>query len=59
MTVVAARKKKCSEIQRCRHYLSVAKQMNLSQKSATVKGWKRELQKWRVIPLTKIAGYEA
>ena len=59
MTRTEARKRKCKEIQRCRHYLSVAKQMNLSQKSATVKGWKRELQKWRVIPLAKIAGYEA
>ena len=58
MTVAAARKKKCSEIRRCRHYLSVAKQMALSEKSATVKGWRRQLQIVRETPLTVIAGFE-
>ena len=58
MTVTAARKKKSLEIRKCRHYLRVAKQINLTEKSATIKGWRRELQIVRETPLTEIAGFE-
>ena len=41
------RNRKARQIRNCRKYLTVAKQMGLTEKSTTVRFWKQQLQELR------------
>ena len=50
-----ARNEKAKQLRRCRHYLSVARQIGLTEKSTTVRYWTQALAEWRAMPIYLIA----
>ena len=47
----AAMDMKNKQIDICRHYLEVAKDMNLTPNSATVRSWTFTLEEWQELPI--------
>ena len=54
MTEQEARDKKAFEMRLCRKYLGVAKSLGLSEKSPTVRFWRKTLDDWRWTPIAEI-----
>ena len=46
----AARDMKAQQIRLCRRYLSIAKGMNLTPNSPTIRSWTNQLTDWRELP---------
>ena len=55
MTHTEARNLKARQIRICRHYLAVAKRLELGPQSPTVRYWTNTLENWRATPIAEIA----